>query len=201
MKANLALALVGAALISLPAAAQTTPPATATPPAATTPKATTPKAAAAPLYEMKTGQWRAVKLAGVPVLNNNHESIGAVSDLIVGLDGKAEAVVIGAGGFLGMGEHLVAVPFDKVKWIDQPPAQNVSSRTSTTTSGSGSSMPSGPATTTSPAAGNSAATGGSSTASPTRTAASDAYRGYPDHAVVDMTKEQLRALPAVRYAR
>jgi hypothetical protein len=29
----------------------------------------------------------------------------------------------------------------------------------------------------------------------------DAYRGYPDHAVVDMTKDQLKALPEVRYAR
>ena len=31
--------------------------------------------------------------------------------------------------------------------------------------------------------------------------ARDAYRGYPDHAVVNMTKDQLKALPEVRYAR
>ena len=31
--------------------------------------------------------------------------------------------------------------------------------------------------------------------------AREAYRGYPDHAVVNMTKDQLKALPEVRYAR
>jgi hypothetical protein len=32
-------------------------------------------------------------------------------------------------------------------------------------------------------------------------ASGEAYRGYPDHVVVNMTKDQLQALPQVRYAR
>jgi hypothetical protein len=36
--------------------------------------------------------------------------------VLVDRDGKAQAVVIGVGGFLGIGEKSVAVPFDTVLW-------------------------------------------------------------------------------------
>ena len=36
--------------------------------------------------------------------------------------GNIKAVVIGVGGFLGVGEHLVAVPFDKIKFVNEPVA-------------------------------------------------------------------------------
>jgi hypothetical protein len=36
--------------------------------------------------------------------------------------GNIKAVVIGVGGFLGMGSQLVAVPFDKIKFVDEPVA-------------------------------------------------------------------------------
>ena len=73
-----------------------------------------------PLYQMKAGQWRASKLDGLDVYNTNNEKIGDISELILDRGGKIEAIVIGVGGFLGMGEHQVAVPFDKVQWVDQP---------------------------------------------------------------------------------
>jgi sporulation protein YlmC with PRC-barrel domain len=72
--------------------------------------------------------WRASKLAGVDVYNEQNEKIGDISD--VDKSGKASAVIIGVGGFLGMGEHLVLVPFDKVKWVNEP----VHSTTAATTS-------------------------------------------------------------------
>jgi len=187
MKTHLALALAGAALIALPAAAQTT----ATPD--TTTKAQADKAPA--MYEMKPGQWRATKLTGVNVYNNNNEKIGDVNELIVGRDGKVEAVVIGVGGFLGMGEHLAAVPFDKVKWLDTPREGTVSTRTTTTGSGT-STNPAAPPT---PSTADRPATTTTTAANVTR--ADNDYRGYPDHAVVDMTKDQLKALPEVKYAR
>lgn len=191
MKANLAVTLVGAALISLPVAAQTTSPADSPP------KAATSGPAATPLFEMKAGQWRGTKLAGVPVYNNNHESIGAVNDLILTRDGKAEAVVIGVGGFLGMGEHLAAVPFGQVKWVDEPPKSVGTTPSPTATTGSGTTTPPATAPTGAGNAGRSPATATKTTADRTR----NANRGYPDHAVVDMTKEQLKALPEVRYTR
>ncbi len=36
--------------------------------------------------------------------------------------GNIKAVVLGVGGFLGVGEHLVAVPLDKVKFVTEPVA-------------------------------------------------------------------------------
>ncbi|HEX2151444.1 MAG TPA: PRC-barrel domain-containing protein, partial [Stellaceae bacterium] len=134
MKATLAMALFGAALISVPATAQTTRPADQAP--AATQRA--PEAKAPALYEMKAGNWRATKLDGVDVYNPNNEKIGDVSELIIDRNGKIEAVVIGVGGFLGMGEHQVAVPFEQVQWIDQPRAVSSTAPAGTPTTGSSS---------------------------------------------------------------
>ncbi len=46
----------------------------------------------------------------------NAQSIGDINDLVVAEDGSIEAVVIGVGGFLGMGEKSVAVPFENLSW-------------------------------------------------------------------------------------
>lgn len=40
------------------------------------------------------------------------EEIGNVTDLVFSEDGSIDAVIIGVGGFLGIGEKSVAVPFD-----------------------------------------------------------------------------------------
>jgi sporulation protein YlmC with PRC-barrel domain len=45
------------------------------------------------------------------VHNSAGEKIGAVQDLLVGPDARISAAVIGVGGFLGIGEKEVAVPF------------------------------------------------------------------------------------------
>ena len=58
----------------------------------------------------KEGEWRASKLAGVDVYNEANEKIGDINDVILDKSGKAEKVILGVGGFLGMGEHYVAVP-------------------------------------------------------------------------------------------
>ena len=57
----------------------------------------------------KEGQWRSSKLIGVNVYNDNNDKIGDIQELIVDKSGKIDEVVLGVGGFLGMGEHYVAV--------------------------------------------------------------------------------------------
>jgi sporulation protein YlmC with PRC-barrel domain len=47
------------------------------------------------------------------------EAIGDVNDVVINADGGAEALVIGVGGFLGIGEKDVAVGFDRVSWSDR----------------------------------------------------------------------------------
>jgi len=68
------------------------------------------------------GTWRASKMVGLSVYNDNNESIGSINDMLTDKEGKIKAVVIGVGGFLGVGEHLVAIPFEKVKFVSEPVA-------------------------------------------------------------------------------
>ncbi len=66
--------------------------------------------------------WRASKLSGVAVFGPDNKKVGSVTDVLMDHEGKANAIVIGVGGFLGIGEKNVAVPFDQVKFTDQPMA-------------------------------------------------------------------------------
>ena len=68
------------------------------------------------------GNWRASKMVGLNVYNDKNESVGSINDLLTDKSGNIKAVVIGVGGFLGVGEHLVAVPFDKIKFVSEPVA-------------------------------------------------------------------------------
>lgn len=56
-----------------------------------------------------TGAWRVSDLEGKSVYGTDGESIGDISDVLVSQDGSVNAVIIGVGGFLGIGEKDVAV--------------------------------------------------------------------------------------------
>jgi len=45
------------------------------------------------------------------------EEIGNITDIVFNQDGQITAVVIGVGGFLGIGEKSVAVPFDVLEFV------------------------------------------------------------------------------------
>ncbi|ACA16141.1 PRC-barrel domain protein [Methylobacterium sp. 4-46] len=62
------------------------------------------------------GAMRASKIRGVGVVGQDHVRVGKIEDLLVTEDGRVRAVVIGVGGFLGLGEKKVAVPFDTLAW-------------------------------------------------------------------------------------
>ena len=53
-------------------------------------------------------------LIGAAVYNPDDGAIAEVADLVVAPDGKISDVVMDVGGFLGMGEHRVAIPLDRV---------------------------------------------------------------------------------------
>jgi sporulation protein YlmC with PRC-barrel domain len=59
--------------------------------------------------------WRGSKLIGATVYGPDNASIGDINDVLIANDGKINAVVIGVGGFLGVGEKNVAIPFDKLQ--------------------------------------------------------------------------------------
>lgn len=52
---------------------------------------------------------------GTPVNDKSGQQIGKIANLVFDQNGRIELTVIGVGGFLGIGEKDVAVPFDAVK--------------------------------------------------------------------------------------
>jgi sporulation protein YlmC with PRC-barrel domain len=62
--------------------------------------------------------FRVSKIRGSTVVNENDESIGKIDDIIISSDGKNPFVVLSVGGFLGIGDHLVALPYDSLKIAD-----------------------------------------------------------------------------------
>jgi sporulation protein YlmC with PRC-barrel domain len=163
----MAAALLASSLLSVPAFAQSA-------------QKSDPSAAAAQTAAQTQGTWRTSKMISLNVYNNNNEKIGDINELITDSSGKIDAVVIGVGGFLGMGERNVGLPWSQLKFVMEPHRANAASNstTQTTTVGAGAGTP-GTTTTT------------------TTTVAST--RDYPDHVVINMTKEQLAALPAFKY--
>ena len=177
---HIAAGLVGSALLATVAFAQT--------PTATTDRANMAPAAASD--SSFQGNWRASKLVGLSVYNDNNESLGSINDLLMDKDGNIKGVVLGVGGFLGVGEHLVAVPFDKMKFVNEPVAY---------TGVSGGPNANAPGTRPAPSTTTGAATTTTSTA-PATAAASRSNPWYPDHAVYSATKDQLKAMPEFKYA-
>ena len=100
----------------------------ATPMAMAQNTAMTPSAAEAPISA--AGQWRASKLVGVNIYNEQNDKIGQVDDVIVDSSGKVDGVVVSVGGFLSMGEHNVMMKLNQIKFAN---------KAGTTTTGSSSS--------------------------------------------------------------
>jgi sporulation protein YlmC with PRC-barrel domain len=57
-------------------------------------------------------------LTGATVYNPQDEAIGDVNDVIVSREGKVDGIIIGVGGFLGVGEKDVAIKMAQIKMMD-----------------------------------------------------------------------------------
>lgn len=170
---SIAAGLAGTALLATVAFAQT-------PPTTTTDKAA-PAATATTTTTTASGEWRASKMSGLKVYNEANENIGSINDLLMDKSGAIKIAVIGVGGFLGMGEHLVAVPYEKLKFANEAVAY--------TGTGAGGTMNKSTTTT-------GAATGTDKTATTT----SSSSKWYPDHAVFNASKDELKNMPEFKYS-
>lgn len=152
-----------ATAMAAPALAQSMP--ATSPPAATT----------MPAPRANGENWRASKLMGLDVYNDQNEKLGDINEILLDRSGNVTGVVIGVGGFLGMGEHDIMVELNKLKFVDQ--AVRTSAATTTATTGAAS----------------------STTTSRPSTMSSET-KWYPDHAVLSgVTKEQLKNMPQFKY--
>ena len=162
MKISTLLAASSIAALALTAAATAQTQTPASPPVV--------RDTAAPAMNFK-GAWRSSKLIGTNVYNRADEKLGDINEILLDKDGKVMAVVIGVGGFLGMGEHDVAVSMSQLKFMEEPHKSKSARTNDKTTTGT--------------------------TAAARRDAAND---WTVDHAVMDATKEQLKAMKQFKYS-
>ena len=141
--------------------------------------ATKPEVSSASVTQGYKGQWRVYKMIGLDVYNQNNEKLGDISEILTDPTGKIQTAILGVGGFLGVGERMVAVSFDQLKFVNQPIEAKMASSTA-----------SAPATTPQ------TTTGAATTARPARSASE---QWYPDHAVINLTADQLKAMPRFEY--
>ena len=128
--------------------------------------------------------WRSSKLVGLNVYNDQNEKLGDISEILLDKSGKVEGVVIGVGGFLGIGQNDIKVEMNKLKFVDEPVRASATTTTSSTT-------------TTDTAARQRTTT---TTGAPATTTVRATDRWYPDHAVLSgVTKDQLKAMPQFKY--
>ncbi|HKJ63395.1 MAG TPA: PRC-barrel domain-containing protein [Hyphomicrobiales bacterium] len=69
--------------------------------------------------EQTSSEWRMATYLGSPIYSASGEKMGDVKDVLFDRTGKIQTVVIGVGGFLGLGEKRVAVPFEVVTYVDE----------------------------------------------------------------------------------
>jgi sporulation protein YlmC with PRC-barrel domain len=154
---------------------------------AQTPTTTTDRNSMAPATASESsfqGDWRASKIVGLNVYNDNNENIGSINDLLTDKSGNIKVAVISVGGFLGVGSHLVAIPFDKIKFVNEPVAY---------TGVSGGPIGTRPPSTTTTGAAN-------TNTAPATATSSKPNPWYPDHALFNATKDELKAMPEFKYS-
>ena len=205
-------------LAALPASAQTGP-GSAAPSATSTVQAGTNPGAPGFVTGMEGGLLRGSKLVGLDVIGLDNVKVGTIDEVLMDGSGRIRAVVLGVGGFLGVGEKSVAVPFDLFLWN----TGDVSRSAGPSASVSVGSAPANPRVGTAagaermPGAGISnevlnagperrgggvdLSTGSAAASGPPATVSvADGHNG-PERAIVRLTKADLEKAPAFRYDR
>jgi hypothetical protein len=78
-----------------------------------------------------SGQISATQLLNASIKNVANETVGDINDINFGGDGKIAAVIVGVGGFLGMGEKNVSLPFDQLTFSQDDKGNLVVTSTAT----------------------------------------------------------------------
>lgn len=215
---RLTFCLLATVLGTAPALAQTAP--ATSPPAATTtttaPSTAMPGGSGQFMTNLGRDQIRASKLVGVNIYGPDNERVGDVNDVILDRSGNAAAVVIGVGGFLGIGEKDVAVPYRMVEWsfTEASATSGTAANTNAGTgmnagtsagTGTGAGMttdagtaPGAPTTATTRAG--TANTGAPAGSGNTTAATTTADQGYPTRGTIRMSRADLQNAPSFTYA-
>jgi hypothetical protein len=154
-----------------------------------------------------------VEADGCGIYGPDDKRVGKITDVLLSHDGKAQYVIVGIGGFLGIGEKDVAVSFDQVVFTDEPLKAPPNTAGGTAATGAGA-----PATTATVGVATTTALGTTGTpatpvASPGLASATgtgtDMNGGggmprstaYPDHGRISLTVDQLKNAPEFHFAK
>src|SRR3546814_8897218 len=66
-----------------------------------------------------TAEVQGNKLIGADVKGASNEKIGDVTEVLVSTDGKINAIIVSVGGFLGMGDRRVALPWEQLRFSSE----------------------------------------------------------------------------------
>ena len=157
------------------------------------------------LTEMQPNLMRGSRLMGIDVYGSDNQKIGDIDEVLLDRDGRVHAVVIGIGGFLGIGQKDVAISFGQLRWMsdEEVRAATNAAGAGTNTAG-GVTTPAGPIPGTAGTANQPATTGstgapgtgmGGTIATPARV-----DDGTPARAMVSMSKADLQNAPEFRYS-
>lgn len=116
-KVTIAAATAASLLASVAIAQQVSPSAAPATPTAQAPATATPGSNVTFIGMQTADQWLASDLIGMNVRGPSNESLGEINDVVLARDGRVVGAVIGVGGFLGVGEKDVAVPFQQVEMV------------------------------------------------------------------------------------
>jgi sporulation protein YlmC with PRC-barrel domain len=156
-------------------------------PNASSAASTMPSSSGQFMTQIQPDQILASKLIGTRVISANNESIGDINDVIVDRNGQAVAAVVGVGGFLGIGEKNVAVPYKSLEFASR---EQVNAMSNADKNAAGKTVTTTGSTNTTGAAGSSTM----ATNNAPNTVSSDDTT--PARVVLRMTKEELRSAPA-----
>ena len=163
--------------------------------------------------------WGFSKLVGLDVIGLDNVKVGTIDEVLMDGSGRIRAVVLGVGGFLGVGEKSVAVPFDLFLWN----TGDVSRSAGPSASVSVGSAPANPRGGTAAGAermpgadisnevlnagperrggGVDSSTGSAAASGPPATIFVTGGHNGPERAIVRLTKADLETAPAFRYDR
>jgi hypothetical protein len=157
------------------------------------------------LTALQPGQWRGSKLIGTNIYGfeqgnrNDTDKVGDINEVLLDRNGNVQAVVIGVGGFLGLGEKDVAIPFNMIEWRSADEVRTSANTTAPAGAGGTAARmdaPTAGTTATAPATrpGDATATG-----TVARSEQAGANQTSPDRGYIRMSKDELKNAPTFRY--
>lgn len=160
------------------------------------------------LKQASNGDFRTSQLVGATVYGEDGNSIGTVNDLLLDQQGTIKQAVISVGGFLGIGNKLVAVDWDQLKLQPSQNSHNNNANTMTAAGGAGGAVSTtatapgvvgAPGNTATGIAGNNAATAANGTTGSASNVGDNVVRTDYSLVMPSATKQTLTKMPSFNY--